>query len=86
MSVQTDPNTHTSVLLEELVWAIEISDTHRNIVVDATLGLAGHASEILKKLHPWDMFIGFDTDKRNLDVAEKKLKNIQKDEYYLFFV
>lgn len=79
MSITIDPNTHTSVLLKELVWAIDISDTQKNIIVDATLWLAWHAGEILRQMHPGDMFIGFDADKRNLDLAEIKLKNIQKE-------
>ena len=77
MDTKTDPNIHTSVLLDELVWAIPLKQDWKNIIIDATLGLAGHASEIVKKMNPWDIFIGFDADKRNLELAEIRLKKIQ---------
>lgn len=77
MSVVTDKNIHTSVLLHELVSAIEIHNERQNIIVDGTLGLAGHASEIIKKMNPKDIFIGFDADERNLELAKDRLKKIQ---------
>ena len=52
MDVKIDKNIHTSVLLDELVGAIEIHDDRQNIIVDCTLGLGGHASEVIKKMHP----------------------------------
>ena len=77
MDTKTDPNIHTSVLLRELVWAISLKRTEKNIVVDATLGLAGHAGEILKHMHAWDILIGFDADERNLSLAKTHLEKIQ---------
>lgn len=77
MSVKTDANIHTSVLLEELVWAIAISENSQNIIVDATLWLAGHASRVIQKMNPDDIFIGFDADERNLALASKKLETLQ---------
>lgn len=77
MSVKTDANIHTSVLLDEFVWAIDISDTRQNIVVDCTLGLAGHACKILEKMNSWDIFIGFDADIRNLTLARERLEKIK---------
>lgn len=74
MMVKTDENIHTSVLLHELVWAIDISDDRKNIIVDCTLWLAGHASEVLKKMNPGDTFIGFDADERNLKLAKERLE------------
>ncbi len=81
MSVKTDANIHTSVLLEELVWAIEISDTRQNIVVDMTLWLAWHACKVIEKMNPWDIFIGFDADERNLKLAKE---NIEKTKTQFF--
>jgi len=52
MSVKVDENIHTSVLLSELVEAIEVQENRQNIIVDCTLGLGGHAEKILEKLHP----------------------------------
>lgn len=70
---------HISVLLEELVESITIFKERVNVVVDCTLGLAGHACEIIKKLNPWDTFIWFDADKDNLVLAEKRIKELWKD-------
>lgn len=77
MSIKKDSNIHTSVLLHELVDSISIFENRRNIVVDCTLGLAWHATEIITRLNPGDIFIGFDADKRNLELAKQKLKHIQ---------
>jgi 16S rRNA C1402 N4-methylase RsmH len=40
MSVKTDANIHTSVLLHELVTSLDIQAQKQNIIVDGTLGLA----------------------------------------------
>jgi 16S rRNA (cytosine1402-N4)-methyltransferase len=79
--MKTDTNIHTSVLLNELVWAIEISNSRQNIIVDMTLWLAWHACEIIKRMNPWDIFVGFDADGRNLELAEI---NIQKTKTQFF--
>lgn len=65
---------HVSVLLDELVNSIKIHKNKQNIIVDCTLGMGGHAREVLKKMHSWDIFIGFDADKRNLEIAQPKLE------------
>lgn len=77
MEVKTDANIHTSVLLEELVDAIDIHDDRQNIIVDGTLGLAGHASVIVSKMNKWDIFIGFDADERNLALAKDRLEKLE---------
>lgn len=64
---------HTSVLLNELVNAIKLDKNRQNIVVDATLWLAWHAVEIIKKMWKWDVFVGFDADFDNLEVASKNI-------------
>ena len=74
MNVKTDANIHTSVLLEELVWAIDIRNDRKNVIVDCTLWFAGHASEVLKKLNPGDILVGFDADERNLVLAKERLE------------
>ncbi len=74
MSVKTDKNIHTSVLLQELVWAIDIRDDKQNIIVDGTLGLAGHACEMLQKMNDGDILVGFDADERNLGLAKGRLE------------
>lgn len=77
MNVKTDINIHTSVLLEELVSAIEIHPDKKNIIVDCTLWLAGHASKVIQKMNPGDIFIGFDADERNLKLASEKLESLK---------
>ncbi len=76
MTVKTDKNVHTSVLLHELVEAISINNK-KNIIVDCTLGLAWHASKIIQNMNPGDIFIGFDADKRNLELAKKRLDTLK---------
>ncbi|MBW7954984.1 16S rRNA (cytosine(1402)-N(4))-methyltransferase RsmH [Candidatus Gracilibacteria bacterium] len=64
---------HKSVLLHELSESIIIFKDKKNIIVDCTLGMGGHAKEIIKRLNKGDIFIGFDADKRNLDIAKPYL-------------
>ena len=51
---------HRSVLLQEAIEYLAIRS--EDVVVDATLGGAGHASEITAKLGQFGEFIGFDLD------------------------
>lgn len=44
-------------------------------VMDATLGLGGHARDILEKIGPEGKLIAFEQDERNLREAEKRLKS-----------
>ena len=69
---------HISVLLNELINSIEISDDRQNIIVDATLWLAWHACEMIKKMYKWDIFIWFDADIRNLKLAKKRIEETNK--------
>lgn len=71
---------HISVLLNELVDSITIFDNKKNVVVDCTLGLAGHGCEIIKKLNSWDTFVWFDADIENLKLAEQRIKSLGRDD------
>ena len=75
---------HIPVLLNELVSYIKIEKDKQNIIVDCTLWLAWHAKEIIKKMHKWDIFIGFDADIRNLELAKKNLENLNDDVEKIF--
>ncbi len=79
MGIQDEPVIHIPVMLDELLEHVPLHDDRQNIIVDATLGLAGHASEIVKRMHPGDIFIGFDADQRNLQLAREKLTKIQTE-------
>lgn len=67
---------HISVLLHELVESITIFSDRQNIVVDGTLGMAGHACEIITQLNPDDIFIWFDADTRNLPLASQRISSL----------
>jgi 16S rRNA (cytosine1402-N4)-methyltransferase len=67
------PSGHVPVLLHETIdsLAIEKSD----VVVDATLGGAGHAREIADRLGSGGMFVGFDLDHDAIARAQDSLKD-----------
>jgi 16S rRNA (cytosine1402-N4)-methyltransferase len=69
---------HISVLLHELVESIEIFNEKKNIIVDCTLWLWWHASEIIQKMHQNDIFIWFDADEINLGLAKERLLPLAK--------
>lgn len=61
---------HVPVLLQEV---IELLDVQREgIYIDATLGLGGHALEILRQ-NPKATLIGLDIDEQSLAEAQKRL-------------
>lgn len=64
---------HKSVLLQECLDYLNIRED--GIYVDATLGYAGHASEILKRI-PKGHLYGFDQDDYAIEKSEEKLRTI----------
>lgn len=64
---------HISVLLEESVDALNLGDD--SIIVDATLGYAGHSSMILKRIKKGFLF-AFDQDNNAIKYSYKRLKTI----------
>ncbi|MDE6208379.1 MAG: 16S rRNA (cytosine(1402)-N(4))-methyltransferase RsmH [Lachnospiraceae bacterium] len=67
---------HKSVLLDETIDSLNIKPD--GIYVDGTLGGAGHAYEVVKKLSDKGRFIGIDQDEDALAAATEKL-SIFKD-------
>ncbi|MBI2612762.1 16S rRNA (cytosine(1402)-N(4))-methyltransferase RsmH [Candidatus Kaiserbacteria bacterium] len=63
--------THQPVLLHEVVRALDIQPD--DILVDATLGGAGHAKELSKGLGGNGLFIGLDADRDAIARAEMRL-------------
>jgi 16S rRNA (cytosine1402-N4)-methyltransferase len=62
---------HVPVLLQT---AIRMLNVRRGAtVIDATLGLAGHASEIARRLGPEGTLIGFDRDPEAMRLARQRL-------------
>jgi 16S rRNA (cytosine1402-N4)-methyltransferase len=64
--------THRSVLLHEAIEGLDIKID--DVVVDATLGGAGHAKEIANKLGEGGNFIGIDADSDAIERARIALK------------
>ena len=64
---------HRSVLLHESLESLAIEPN--DIVVDATLGGAGHAKEIVKRLGANGIFVGIDADRDAIERAEVALKS-----------
>jgi 16S rRNA (cytosine1402-N4)-methyltransferase len=53
-------------------------------VVDGTLGLAGHSLEMAKQISPCGTLVGIDWDTEMLEVAGKRLEQVQGVELRLF--
>lgn len=70
---------HISVLLNELVESITINNDKKNIIVDCTLWMWWHASKIIEKMKNWDVFIWFDADIKNLELAKIRLNEVNVD-------
>ncbi len=67
---------HISVLLEECLKYLNLQEN--DIVVDCTLGYAGHSSNILKRIKKGFLF-AFDQDKEAIEKSFEKLKNISNN-------
>src|SRR4030042_1976169 len=63
--------THTPVLINEVIEALNIKSGKR--YVDCTLGLGGHARAILEKSSPAGQLLGIDADPEAIDIAGIKL-------------
>lgn len=63
---------HVSVLLEETVEALQIKPD--GIYVDGTLGGAGHACQICRRLGDWGRFVGIDQDEEAIAVSTERLR------------
>ena len=64
---------HESVLLNEVIESLNLKDN--SIVVDMTLGFAGHSSQILKRIKNGYLF-AFDQDEEALAYSKDKLSTI----------
>ncbi|HPO05768.1 MAG TPA: 16S rRNA (cytosine(1402)-N(4))-methyltransferase RsmH, partial [Candidatus Gracilibacteria bacterium] len=62
---------HIPVLLQPSIENLQLQPGLR--VLDATLGLAGHAEAFLAKIIPEGFLVGIDQDQRNLEKAESRL-------------
>lgn len=62
---------HVPIMLNECIDNLNINPD--GIYVDATLGGAGHSSEIAKRLSPKGTLIGIDKDKTAIEVSRERL-------------
>ncbi|HEY1984219.1 MAG TPA: 16S rRNA (cytosine(1402)-N(4))-methyltransferase RsmH [Terracidiphilus sp.] len=65
---------HVPVLLTEAMEYLQVRAG--STVVDCTLGLAGHAAEVVKRLGPHGTLIGFDRDPAAMTLAKEKLDQV----------
>ena len=68
---------HVPVLLEEVLDLLKVR--RGGTYVDATLGLAGHASAIARRLGPEGTLIGFDRDLQAMALASAKLDELRME-------
>lgn len=66
---------HTSVLLEETIESLKVKPN--GIYVDGTLGGAGHAIEVCKRLSATGRFIGIDQDEDAIEAAGNRLREYE---------
>lgn len=62
---------HVPVMLAEVLQHLALRDGAR--VVDATLGVGGHAEAILRRIGPEGVLVGIDRDQEMLALAHKRL-------------
>ncbi|MEQ1849075.1 MAG: 16S rRNA (cytosine(1402)-N(4))-methyltransferase RsmH [Candidatus Peribacteraceae bacterium] len=63
---------HTPVLLDSVLEVLNPRPGDR--ILDATLGLGGHASALLKRAGPKGVLVALDADERNIALAEPHLR------------
>jgi len=63
---------HNPVLAKEIVGFLSL--VPGQIIVDATMGGAGHSEQILQKITPGGMLIGIDRDEETLRLASERLR------------
>src|SRR5688572_26875142 len=67
----TPHGAHRPVMLDEVVTALDPQPG--DVVVDCTVGFAGHAAELLRRVGPAGKLIALDLDADNLPPAREKL-------------
>src|SRR6201985_1239300 len=68
---------HVPVLLEEVLKYLNVRPG--GVICDATLGLAGHSSEIAKRLGGKGKLIGFDRDPEAMELARARLEEVRAE-------
>jgi 16S rRNA (cytosine1402-N4)-methyltransferase len=74
VEVTKQPVAHIPVLAKALAKWIDISDDA--VIVDATVGQAGHGFLFAKRLGQYGTFVGLDVDEKCIGTAREKLKDL----------
>ena len=80
-SVKRDTR-HIPVLLNEVLAAL--SPEPGGVVVDCTLGLGGHAAELLRRVTPGGRLIGIDLDPAHVELSRAGLSQVPGGQFQLF--
>jgi 16S rRNA (cytosine1402-N4)-methyltransferase len=73
-SLVADLPIHVPVMLDEVLALLLLRPG--SVVVDGTVGLAGHAMEFAKRIAPGGTLVGFDWDQKMLDRARARLSEV----------
>jgi 16S rRNA (cytosine1402-N4)-methyltransferase len=68
---------HVPVLLQDAIQFLNVRAG--SVIADCTLGLAGHAAEIARRLGPKGRLIGFDRDPEALELAKSRLDQVVEE-------
>ena len=69
--MKTQEEFHTPVMLEEVLHYLNLKPGQ--VIVDGTVGTAGHSREILERILPGGRLIGIDRDEESLSIARSRL-------------
>ena len=72
--MSTRSERHVPVLLQDAIQFLNVRAG--SVIADCTLGLAGHAAEIARRLGPQGRLIGFDRDPEALELAKSRLDQL----------
>src|SRR3954470_4821329 len=73
---------HVPVLMRQVLEAL--SPKPGDTVVDCTLGLGGHAAELLRRVTPGGRLVGIDLDPAHVEAARQALSAVGGGEFHLF--
>ena len=74
----TKPNVrHVPVLLHEAIDLLRVRPN--GTYVDCTLGFAGHAEAVMRRLSPEGHLVGFDRDSEMMELAKARLESVREE-------
>lgn len=64
---------HIPVMVQEILQYV--NPKPGDVIVDGTLGTAGHARQMIERILPGGKFIGLDRDRESLEIGKQRLRN-----------